>query len=108
MNLTENVLPGVVVTTVSATDADTGLNGKIWYQITAGNKNKAFRINNSSGDVITVGEIDREKIASYMLTIKAEDYGFPASRKVITLSLWLSCISKGNYIVVVAFMHLER
>ena len=70
--------------TVTALDADTGVNGKVWYAITNGNVNNAFSIINTTGDVITVGAIDREDISIYILTIKAEDHGYPAPRKVFS------------------------
>ena len=80
--VTENVSIGTYVGTVFAEDSDQNLNGRIWYEITAGNTRNAFQIHNSTGEILTAGTIDRETIAKYTLTIKAQDLGQPSPRKV--------------------------
>lgn len=72
VNLTENVSPGTIVGTIVATDADSGTNAEIIYEIVAGNEAGDFAINRLSGIVFTTGAIDREEIASYSLTIQVE------------------------------------
>lgn len=51
--LAENVTAGTVVTQVQATDADTGLFGKVFYTDILGNPNHSLTIDSISG-VITV------------------------------------------------------
>ena len=80
--LKENSPPGTYVIRVSATDPDKGTNGEVWYQITSGNINDAFVIDNRTGVIVAVAAIDREKFSKYTLVIKAEDKGTPVKRKV--------------------------
>lgn len=77
----ENVV-NTTVLAVYATDKDKGSNGKITYKISNGNTNNAFKINNVTGVISTDGDINREAIQRYTLTIQAEDQGQPSSRKV--------------------------
>ena len=81
----ENIPIGTAVTKLTANDADTGDNGRVWYEIIGGNYNQSFIINNGTGEIITNNVIDRESNAEYSLSIKAEDFGVPASRKVMLL-----------------------
>ena len=81
----ENIPIGTAVTKLTANDADTGDNGRVWYEIIGGNYNQSFIINNETGEIITNNVIDRESNAGYSLSIKAEDFGVPASRKVMLL-----------------------
>ncbi len=78
----ENIHSKHHVITVLATDADQGSNGEVWYQITSGNADKVFHIDNQTGDISTVLPLDRETAATKTLTIKAEDWGTPSTRKV--------------------------
>ena len=47
-SVTENLMRGVAVCYVTATDPDTGANGQLYYSIVAGNVNNAFQINSVS------------------------------------------------------------
>lgn len=82
-----------VVTVVSATDRDEGINADIRYSITGGNAGGAvylpfvflargcylfcseghFAINSRSGEVFTVARLDRETLDYYLLTVTATD-----------------------------------
>ena len=79
----ENIPVGTAVTKLTANDPDTGDNGRVWYQIIGGNYNQSFIINNETGEIITNNSVDRESNDEYTLSIKAEDFGVPASRKVM-------------------------
>ncbi|XP_042339427.1 protocadherin beta-16-like, partial [Plectropomus leopardus] len=59
----ENAAKGTIVTTVSASDADHGLNGKITYSITntLDDVRQFFEINEDNGEVKLVGHLDYEK-----------------------------------------------
>lgn len=50
---------------VLATDADSGLNGRIDYSIVDGNPNNAFIIDSVRGILATSAVLDREIISSY-------------------------------------------
>ncbi len=72
VNLTENVSPGAIIGTIVATDADSGTNAQIIYEIVGGNEAGDFAINRANGILFTAGAIDREEISSYTLTIEVK------------------------------------
>uniref|UniRef100_A0A8C3CH17 Cadherin-23 n=1 Tax=Cairina moschata TaxID=8855 RepID=A0A8C3CH17_CAIMO len=55
-----------------ATDADEGVNGRVWYRIVRGNEHHNFRINPSSGLVMRgLRPLDREQNSSHVLEVEA-------------------------------------
>ncbi|KAM6444065.1 cadherin-23 [Liasis olivaceus] len=57
---------------VKATDADEGVNGRVWYRIVRGNNFNNFRINPSSGLVMRgLRPLDREHNSSHVLEVEA-------------------------------------
>ena len=87
LNIVENE-PAGAITTVTATDADSGQNAAIRYEI-AGDSyaRKAFGIR-QNGEVYTVESLDREIISQYNLIIRAVDGG--VVRQTATLSLTIN------------------
>ncbi|XP_041929642.1 protocadherin 2 gamma 28 isoform X42 [Alosa sapidissima] len=73
----ENAPKGTILTTVRATDADLGSNGKITYYIT--NKgdgiSELFKINESDGEIKVIGDIDFEKVQRFEIHIRSSDEG---------------------------------
>nr|XP_002730888.2 PREDICTED: protocadherin Fat 4-like [Saccoglossus kowalevskii] len=63
----------VAIVTVIATDADVDPNTEITYSITDGHNGEFFI--DSNGTIYAVGNIDREEIALYTLTVMATDNG---------------------------------
>ncbi|KAF9823771.1 hypothetical protein SFRURICE_000014, partial [Spodoptera frugiperda] len=45
----ENLLPGVIIGTVKATDKDSGENGKVYYHVLEGNQEGAFTVDRTQG-----------------------------------------------------------
>ena len=74
VSLSEKAPLNARVTTVAATDQDSGLNGEITYSITEGNTKNKFKINND-GVIMVDGDLNAEntKLLSYALTITATD-----------------------------------
>ncbi|XP_040341224.1 cadherin-23 isoform X2 [Herpailurus yagouaroundi] len=75
MNITisENSPVSSFVAHILASDADSGCNALLTFNITAGNRERAFSINATTG-VITVNRpLDRERIPEYKLTISVKD-----------------------------------
>nr|XP_055027052.1 cadherin-23 isoform X1 [Misgurnus anguillicaudatus] len=58
---------------VRAYDSDSGRNALLTYNITAGNTDGAFYINETSGVVQVNRPLDRERVAEYRLTITVKD-----------------------------------
>lgn len=78
VSIAENSPVNTEILDVEATDADVGGNGKIEYEIVGGNVKDAFEIDRESGVITTKGDIDRETIAEYTLTVQASDKGSPS------------------------------
>lgn len=57
----------------------------ILIRISAGNVNDAFKVithtasggDNTVGEVVVAGDLDRENVSAYLLTIRASDQGTP-------------------------------
>ncbi|KAJ7320114.1 hypothetical protein JRQ81_019625 [Phrynocephalus forsythii] len=69
----------VELVTVRATDHDSGENGRLVYRLTAGDPEEDFVLEPISGKLSTARGLDRERVASYGLTIQACDHG-PSAR----------------------------
>ena len=65
------------VVTVEAEDADAGILGEVEYSIVGGNAGNAFSINSSTGLISVEGDIDRESVTSFILQVRAQDFGNP-------------------------------
>ncbi|KAM7417659.1 hypothetical protein PAMA_017346 [Pampus argenteus] len=73
-SLPENSPLDTVVLTVSATDADEGVNGEVIYGFDhVSDKNQIFSLNPKTGDVTVAGSIDYEKESSHEMQISAKD-----------------------------------
>uniref|UniRef100_A0A671PA76 Cadherin domain-containing protein n=1 Tax=Sinocyclocheilus anshuiensis TaxID=1608454 RepID=A0A671PA76_9TELE len=75
--VTENAPKDTIVSQVSATDADEGVNNKIEYSIAnmQDYDQQLFEIDKDSGQVTAVGIIDFEKAHNYELRVQASDHG---------------------------------
>uniref|UniRef100_A0A8C4F525 Cadherin domain-containing protein n=1 Tax=Dicentrarchus labrax TaxID=13489 RepID=A0A8C4F525_DICLA len=73
----ENSPEGTVVTTVSANDADKGVNGEVTYSIAhvAKEAKQLFEVNVKTGEIKVAGKLDFEKSKTYQLNVKASDHG---------------------------------
>lgn len=72
----ENTPVDTVVFTAHAIDADSGPNSYVEYSLKSPFGNK-FSIGTIDGDVRLVGELDREEMSNYTLTLVAKDKGEP-------------------------------
>ena len=61
------------VVSVTATDADFGVNGEVRYSITGGNVGNAFAIDSVSGDITVAAALNHTIRPSYTLTLTATD-----------------------------------
>lgn len=69
--------PPLKVVRVRATDADSGLNGRVMYKLTGGAED-SFEIDPDTGDIVTSARLDREAADTYQLTVEAVDRGTPS------------------------------
>ncbi|XP_070407776.1 protocadherin gamma-A12 isoform X19 [Nothobranchius furzeri] len=75
-----------LVVTVSAADADEGLNGDVTYDFghVSDEVVKLFSINSKTGEIRTIGSVDYESTSSYEIRVKAKDgLGLSSYAKVI-------------------------
>ncbi|XP_052266459.1 cadherin-23-like isoform X2 [Dreissena polymorpha] len=73
LSILENSTSGTELTTLYATDLDSGNNGKITYNIRG--SNSVFNVNATSGRVTLTGQLNREVVDRYLLTAEAKDGG---------------------------------
>ncbi|XP_011608865.2 protocadherin beta-16-like isoform X5 [Takifugu rubripes] len=75
--IAENAAKGTIVTTVSASDNDHGLNSKITYSITntLNDVRRMFEVNEDNGEVQLTGHLDYEKKRMYQINVRAVDNG---------------------------------
>nr|XP_015205208.1 PREDICTED: protocadherin gamma-A11-like isoform X5 [Lepisosteus oculatus] len=73
----ENSMKGTLVTKVSATDNDEGVNRQVTYSFSgiADDVANLFALNENTGEIIVIGNIDYEKSRNYELNVQAKDYG---------------------------------
>lgn len=77
IKVSENAKKGDQIIRVIATDADSGQNGIVEYNIERGDRLKQYSIDEFSGNIYINDDIDREDISSYVLEVRACDKGTP-------------------------------
>ena len=98
-SITEGSPSGQELITVTAIDSDQGVNGTVSYEF---HRDVAilypglFRINPSSGRVVSTGVIDREEYAECVLTIIARDGGTPALSSTTVLHVSVQDVNDNN------------
>nr|XP_049605185.1 protocadherin gamma-A11-like [Syngnathus scovelli] len=74
------------VITVSAADADEGINGEVAYEFSrlSDKAKNMFSLNQKTGEIVVVGAIDYEEASNHEVLIEAKDgYGLSSEAKVI-------------------------
>ncbi|XP_060936051.1 protocadherin gamma-A12-like isoform X3 [Limanda limanda] len=74
-SLPENSPLDTVVATVSATDADEGVNGDVTYEFDhiSDEGNNVFSLDQTTGEITVTGPIDYEELSAYEMQITAKD-----------------------------------
>ncbi|XP_068568087.1 cadherin EGF LAG seven-pass G-type receptor 2 isoform X3 [Cebidichthys violaceus] len=76
------------VVQVSATDRDSGLNGRVFYTFQGGEDGEGdFIIESTSGIVRTLRRLDRENVPVYSLQAFAVDKGVPALKTAVNIQV---------------------
>ncbi|XP_062281213.1 protocadherin beta-15-like [Scomber scombrus] len=84
--LSENSPLKTPITTVSASDADDGVNGEVTYEFSrlSDKSQKMFSLDQKTGEIIVTGHIDFEEGSKYDVIVEAKDgYGLSSEAKVI-------------------------
>ncbi|XP_065884594.1 protocadherin Fat 4-like [Dysidea avara] len=92
----ENVTPGHLVATVSASDGDTGTNSIVSYMLGSGNYNDAFSIDPSLGEIRTESRLDHEVIFYYPLEVIALDMGSPSRKSLQLFNITVTNVNNHN------------
>ncbi|XP_057269676.1 protocadherin gamma-A2-like isoform X8 [Pezoporus wallicus] len=85
--ISEDAQAGTVVALLHVQDRDSGANGQVRCSLDEG---VPFRLRSSQGSyysVVTAGELDREKVSEYNVTVRAVDGGSPAMQSSAVLAL---------------------
>ncbi|KAM9456196.1 protocadherin beta-16-like [Clarias gariepinus] len=86
VTLAENAPLGAEVVTVSATDADEGVNGEVSYEFSriSDEASNIFSIDRQTGKIIVTGNIDYEEESTYEMRVQAKDGpGLASTAKII-------------------------
>ncbi|XP_016278650.2 protocadherin-23 [Monodelphis domestica] len=83
--IAENQGPGQYVTKVEAVDRDSGINSQLQFEIMPTAKSGLFKINSSSGEVITAATLDRETQEIFTLRVLVKDQGVPPLSSTTTV-----------------------
>ncbi|XP_053179589.1 protocadherin beta-15-like [Scomber japonicus] len=85
-SLPENSAVETVVITVSASDADEGVNGEVTYEFSriSEKAKNVFSLNSKTGEIKVIGPLDFESDSKYEMRVDAKDgYGLSSDSKVI-------------------------
>ncbi|XP_016848528.2 protocadherin beta-14 isoform X1 [Anolis carolinensis] len=82
MQVQENNIPGLLISSVQATDRDTEQNAKLTYSLLPGNIGGGpvasyISINSETGNMYALRSLDYEKIKDFRATVRATDSGTP-------------------------------
>ncbi|XP_028444585.1 protocadherin alpha-8-like [Perca flavescens] len=95
--VSEDSKPGTVISLLSVTDKDSGVNGKIISYIS---NDVPFELKPSYKEntysVVTKGFLDREEVSHYEITIKATDCGEPPLSSFKTLDIQISDVNDNS------------
>ncbi|XP_027900863.1 protocadherin Fat 3a isoform X3 [Xiphophorus couchianus] len=84
---------GHFVVQLVAEDADSGLNGAVFYSIFSGDQDNEFFIDPTSGIIKVNKPLDRETVPSYSLAVRALDTGTPPMSSTAMVSIEVSDIN---------------
>ncbi|XP_051869371.1 protocadherin-10-like isoform X2 [Pristis pectinata] len=91
--ISEHALPDTAVAFFKVTDRDSGNEAAVYCRIAAGTP---FKLRNSSNDyytLVTAGDLDREKMSDYNITIVCTDRGSPPLLAKKTIRVFVSDIN---------------
>uniref|UniRef100_F6S8K5 Cadherin domain-containing protein n=5 Tax=Macaca mulatta TaxID=9544 RepID=F6S8K5_MACMU len=85
----ENVPPGTRLLTVTASDPDEGINGKVAYKFRKINEKQTplFQLNENTGEISIAKSLDYEECSFYEMEIQAEDVGALLGRTKLFISV---------------------
>ncbi|XP_061900011.1 protocadherin alpha-4-like isoform X9 [Entelurus aequoreus] len=90
----ENSKVGNVVATVTARDADTADNARVFYALLDNNPDKIpitsiLNVNSESGDIVSLQSFDYEKLKTFQFKVRATDSGVPPLSSNVTVNVFI-------------------
>ena len=85
VSVKENTPKGTVIFQVRATDADYGNNSFITYSLLSSGYAQKFSIDDSSGNITVIGDLDRENTSEITLRINASDGTFTVTSELFVI-----------------------
>uniref|UniRef100_UPI00398F8414 protocadherin gamma-B5-like n=1 Tax=Pristiophorus japonicus TaxID=55135 RepID=UPI00398F8414 len=82
--------PGYLVTKLTASDADSGQNARISYQLMQATDRSLFSVSHSSGEVRTIRRLKDHHVTVQRLVIQVKDNGHPALSVTATVTVTIS------------------
>ena len=89
-SVSEDAVTGTVVLVVSASDLDSGDEGRVTYHIT-NTDDGVFSITNDTGNITVNSSLDYEQQTAYNLTVVAQDHG-PLSQKSSSTHVYVTVL----------------
>lgn len=89
IKINESVKIGTNIIQIHAKDRDLDYNGKLVFGISSGDRDSLFNIDQETGQLTTIGYLDRERESEYFLNITVYDLGKPqkSSSKMLPITL---------------------
>ena len=84
---------GNTIITIGATDADSGANGKLVYDIVKGDPRGMFRVGADSGRIMVNQSLDYEEIPVYNVVVQATDSGYYAKSATASVKIVLQDVN---------------
>ncbi|XP_060066225.1 protocadherin Fat 1-like [Ylistrum balloti] len=94
--VSEDSAAGTTVCTMTASDADEGSDGTLFYSITGGNTGGVFGVSSTGGIVHLTETLDFETTASYELIIEVTDGGTSALTATSTVTITVSDVNDNS------------
>ncbi|XP_048580487.1 cadherin-23-like isoform X2 [Nematostella vectensis] len=91
--MSEGVAVGTIAYSVQAVDADIGSNGRMMYEITAGNDQGLFTLDPVLGSIRVSRPLDRETNKTITLTVLAKDQGIPQLSDQASVVIYLTDVN---------------
>ncbi|XP_053501646.1 protocadherin gamma-C5-like [Ictalurus furcatus] len=89
----ENTTPGSILSTVSASDLDTGENAKITYSVVGSSQDMPVSsyvyINSDNGSIFSMHSFDYEKMKVFHFQVQAKDHGSPSLSSNATVHVFI-------------------
>uniref|UniRef100_H3A4U9 Cadherin domain-containing protein n=1 Tax=Latimeria chalumnae TaxID=7897 RepID=H3A4U9_LATCH len=98
----EDLAPGSFIGKVNAEDHDQGINGLVTYLITFGNSERDFAIDNTTGVITLVKNLDFEMQSLYMLQICAKDKGWLSKSTSLNVTIQVQDVNDNSPVFAVS------